>query len=376
MIKDRLKGSKVLIVDDTPRNIQILGSVLKEAGFSINIATNGREAIETAKKVIPDIILLDVMMPELDGFEACKILKSDEITQKIPIIFLTAKTEAKDILHGFDLGAADYVTKPFNSAELLARVKMHLEIQKSRVYIEKQNQDRQTLIKVLGHDLTNSLSGLRGIVEVYETVNAIEEVKELLPFFRTGVENSLQIVQMVRTMQQLDNETHEWILAHLRIKNAIDDTINILSKKYHEKNISVIADMNENDCVIAEKNSLTELVLLNVIDNCYKFSPIGGSFSIVGRSLEEDYYEISFKDHGIGIPPKILDHIFEYGLNKIRAGAQGEHGIGFGLILVKRFMSEIYGGRVEVQSKVADAESLTEVKLIFQKGSAKELQDI
>ena len=129
---DSPKGERILIVDDTLQNIQVLGTVLREQNYQINVAQNGVQALEMVGKVAPDLILLDVMMPEMDGFEACKRLKADEKTKEIPIIFLTAKVETDDVVHGFEIGAIDYVTKPFNAIELLARVKTHLELRRLR----------------------------------------------------------------------------------------------------------------------------------------------------------------------------------------------------------------------------------------------------
>ena len=110
---------RILIVDDTPTNIRVLVPILMEHGkFQINISNNGRDALKLLEKVTPDLILLDIMMPELDGFETCRIIKSDENLKDIPIIFLTAKNETEDLAKGFELGAADFVSKPFNSVEL------------------------------------------------------------------------------------------------------------------------------------------------------------------------------------------------------------------------------------------------------------------
>jgi DNA-binding response OmpR family regulator len=134
------KGARVLIVDDTIQNIQVLGTVLREENYQINVAQNGLQALDVVTKVTPDIILLDVMMPELDGFETCKRLKADAATRDIPVIFLTAKVETEDIVHGFELGAVDYVTKPFNATELLARVHTHLEVQRLRRELQSYNE--------------------------------------------------------------------------------------------------------------------------------------------------------------------------------------------------------------------------------------------
>jgi adenylate cyclase len=125
-------ASRVLIVDDTPANIQTLTAILKEKGYQISVATNGRQALDAVKRIRPDLILLDVMMPEMDGFETCAQLKASSEFHDIPIIFLTAKIDTEDIVHGFELGAVDYVGKPFNSYELLARVNTHLSIDRLR----------------------------------------------------------------------------------------------------------------------------------------------------------------------------------------------------------------------------------------------------
>jgi len=121
-------SSRILIVDDTPANIQSLTATLKDRGYQISVAMNGKQALDVLARVQPDLILLDVMMPEMDGFETCRRIKASEKWSQIPIIFLTAKTETTDIVRGFELGAVDYVAKPFNAHELLARVHTHLTI--------------------------------------------------------------------------------------------------------------------------------------------------------------------------------------------------------------------------------------------------------
>jgi len=126
------KIPSILIVDDVQKNIQLLASILSEEGYDIIIAENGQEALDITKEVLPDIILLDIMMPVLDGFETCKRLKESLATKEIPVIFLTAKIETDDIVKGFRTGGVDYVTKPFNKEELLARVNTHLELKLAR----------------------------------------------------------------------------------------------------------------------------------------------------------------------------------------------------------------------------------------------------
>lgn len=131
------KKNTILVVDDQPQNIRLIGTLLREH-YNLLIADNGPKAIETALGKMPDLILLDIMMPEMSGFEVCEALKNDKRTREIPIIFLTAKTETEDLLKAFEIGGVDYVTKPFNALEVMARIKTHLELKNSKDTIKQQ----------------------------------------------------------------------------------------------------------------------------------------------------------------------------------------------------------------------------------------------
>lgn len=157
----------ILIVDDVPQNLQVLGKILSKEGYRIASAMSGVQAIKTASETIPDLILLDVMMPDLDGYEVCRQIKESEITRDIPIIFITARAETEDIIKGFTVGAVDYATKPVNSAELLARVKMHLELRRSYKLLQQANEYIETQNKKMLSELeiarTVQLSILRNV---------------------------------------------------------------------------------------------------------------------------------------------------------------------------------------------------------------------
>ncbi len=131
-------SANILIVDDIPSNIRLMVSILDEHGYSVSYAQSGQDAIELCKKAVFDLILLDVMMPVMDGFEVCEILKSMEITREIPVIFLTARTDQESILKGFETGGVDYVTKPFSEKELLVRIRTHLDLKKTRESLESE----------------------------------------------------------------------------------------------------------------------------------------------------------------------------------------------------------------------------------------------
>ena len=148
MQKIDLSNARVLIVDDTPQNIQLLGAALKDEGFQINVAMNGEKALQIAQRVLPDLILLDITMTEMDGFEVCGKLKKLDEMEGIPIIFLTARNEIEDIVKGFEVGAVDYIIKPFNLTELKARVKTHLTLKFALEELKRKNQELERIVVI------------------------------------------------------------------------------------------------------------------------------------------------------------------------------------------------------------------------------------
>jgi diguanylate cyclase (GGDEF)-like protein len=180
----------ILIVDDTVKNLQVLGSVLKAENYKIALATNGNQAVLIANDINPDLILLDVMMPELNGFDTCKKLKSIPKTSEIPVIFLTAKVEAEDIIEGFKVGAVDYITKPFNSYELKARVKTHIELKISKDLLEQKN----LVLKKLS--ITDGLTGLFNHRYITDALSKLVEennrYKETLSIAMLDIDNFKQ----------------------------------------------------------------------------------------------------------------------------------------------------------------------------------------
>lgn len=164
MTKNKNEQLSILVVDDVPKNFLVLGRILRQEGYSIAFATSGKQALEMIISDPYDLILLDVMMPEMDGFEVCARLKEIPERKAIPVIFLTAKTEADDIVMGFHAGATDYVTKPFNPAELRARVRSHLELKRSRDKLQQANEElteKNRQLSLLNQELHKALREIK-----------------------------------------------------------------------------------------------------------------------------------------------------------------------------------------------------------------------
>lgn len=160
----------ILIVDDDPKNLQVLGNILRKRDYKISVASDGRQMLDMTDRFRPDLILLDVMMPGFDGFQVCKQLKASEDKKNIPVIFLTGKTGSDDIVKGFELGAVDYITKPFNTTELLARVETHLALrkaQKEKIKLEQKN-TLLAMVVTANHEINQPLTVLKGNLELFQ----------------------------------------------------------------------------------------------------------------------------------------------------------------------------------------------------------------
>lgn len=331
----------ILIVEDTPANIEVVSSFLSDQ-YQIRVATNGQRAIEICRGSITiDLILLDIMMPQMDGYEVCRILKKDPKTSEIPVIFLTGKDDSESLVRGFETGACDYLTKPFKPSELMARVHTHLTLNAQKKEIGKKNLQLNQLIRVMSHDLSNHLSVINMGLELTEA-NADPYWDRI----KLAAHNSMDIICLVREMSTI--QKGGITLHSVDLHAAVTESETLVETKLREKNLSVDNSLEPGIQVRAEKRSLVNSVLNNLFTNSIKFSERDGTIEIRGR-LDEDRYIMEFVDHGIGIPDSILAKIFDFGKAISRKGTAGEPGTGFGMANMKLFM-EKYGAEIEVES--------------------------
>ncbi len=348
----------ILIVDDVPKNLQVLGNILDSKGYHFTPATNGKHALKIIEKRLPDLILLDIMMPEMDGYEVCSILKSCQRSKDIPVIFLTAKTETDDIVKGFELGAVDYITKPFNSTELLIRIKTHLEILKV-------SNERKELLHVLCHDLANPFASIVSALRIIKDYKGFEQIKEHLV---TAAENGLKVIDLVRSIRALEENKTELELKPVNLKKAIDSSLFMLGQKFDEKHIELITDVHEELEVLAEETSLINSVINNIFTNAVKFSYPDSKIN-VKAILKDDIVIISIRDFGVGMSKELQRDVFDMRKNTTRQGTNGETGTGFGMPLVKKFI-HAYGGNLDIFSTEKNENQQdhgTEIKLMLRR---------
>lgn len=354
---------KVLIVDDVPKNIQVLGTILRDHGYQVYVAQDGMQALNKVEKILPDLILLDIMMPKLDGFETCRRLKLSE-NAEIPIMFLTAKTATADILKGFELGAVDYVTKPFNSTELLMRVSTHLELKRNRELLAKQNFERKELLHVLSHDLTNCLMGATFVMESAETNKPL--FLEMKDHVVASLKNGMELIVLVRDLRSLLDRDFDLPLETLNLERCFQESLFMLKKSAEEKNIKFKIDIPDVLHVEAERSSFVNLVLQNLLSNAVKFS-YPDSNIYVNALQERETIILSIRDSGMGMPKEIIADLFEMGKTTLRPGTNEERGTGHGMPLVEGFV-HAYGGSIAVESSEDESDHGTLISLTLKSG--------
>lgn len=337
----------LLLVDDTPANIDVLVGLLK-ADYDLKVANRGAKALQIcASGERIDLILLDVMMPEMDGFEVCRTLRAEPATRDLPIIFLTARTEVDDIVQGFETGANDYLAKPFRAAELRARVRTHLTIAAQQREIAARNADLKQMLQIVCHDVGNQFAVLSMAVEIVTNHPEID-IRKYLPRIAVAVRNGIGLTGLVRELRYAEDKGLR--LEPVSLKAALDEALLLAEDRIRAKELTfdiAVPDLQ----VRAERCSLTNSVFGNLISNAIKFSPRGSRIRIAGERQDGSVC-LSFRDPGIGMSPAAVGQVFDFTQSRSRPGTEGEKGTGFGMPLMHRFVTQ-YGGTVVVASREA-----------------------
>ena len=345
---------KILAVDDNPHNIQLLGEILSQEDYEFSAALNGNHALSNLEIYTPDLILLDIMMPELDGFATCEKIKENPNTAGIPIIFLTAKNQAEDIAKGFQLGAVDYITKPFNKVELLARVKTHINLKDQKEKISKIGQDKEALIHILCHDLINPIGSVLNLLSLAENDLLNVNDSNTLQVMKSSLQQCMSLVQMVREQRALLSGKYHLVQEKVFLKQAVLESLAIMNSKLEGKNIQLEISIDESIVVYVEKTSFVNTILNNLFSNSIKFSFPNGKVKIFSYNIEKkNFHCLVIEDFGIGIPEDIQQDLFDASKKTTRLGTEREKGTGFGMPLVQKFL-HAYGGDISIDSTSID----------------------
>ena len=348
---------KILIVDDVVSNVLLLKILLTNEKFQVCTASNGRMCIEMAKKEHPDLILLDVMMPDINGFDTAVVLKKDEETKDIPIIFLTALNTPQDLVHGFQVGANDFLTKPFNKEELVMRVTQQISLVAAKRIIEKQNQElratltnRDKMYSVIAHDLRSPMASIRMVLNlVVQSASAETVGPELYMLLDQANRESEEVHDLLdNLLKWTKSQTGRLnvVLQDLDLNDIVPGVVEIFDVIAQTKHITLELKKTDAPLKVTADNDMLKTVLRNFMSNAVKFSPDNSTIQII-MANEGDFARVSVKDQGVGIAADRLGSIFHKG--ETTYGTGGEEGSGLGLQLCQDFARK-NGGDCYVES--------------------------
>lgn len=352
-------NSYILIVDDNPMNLMLTSHVLENEGFHTRTAEDGVSGLATIANAIPTLILLDVMMPEMNGYEVCRKIKENEKWIDIPIIFLTANAQTENLVEGFLAGGVDYITKPFKSEELLVRVKNHLELADSRRRILEMIKSRDKLYSIIAHDIRSPLSG------ILQTIDAIDQgyfdttgddFKELIHHLKIRTKETSTLLTSLLQWTRLQSGHVEMQITEGDLKPVISSCIRLLEANAEEKNI-LITDKTDEVLLCKFDEVSVHTILRNILSNAIKFTPANGQI-IITNELVGNMIRLNIKDSGIGMSEDVIKMIFENDKHYSSSGTANEQGTGLGLMLVKEFIRR-NNGKLEINSVVNSGTRIT-----------------
>ncbi|OGV95276.1 MAG: hypothetical protein A3K19_34015 [Lentisphaerae bacterium RIFOXYB12_FULL_65_16] len=359
------KAPNILVVDDTPANLHLLTGMLKERGYRVRPVPSGKLAIQAARSQTPDLILLDVNMPEMNGYEVCEQFKADAALREIPVLFISALGETMDKMKAFAVGGVDYVTKPFQFEEVDARVQTHLKLR--RLQIEQERQNRQlresydqlkkleelqdNLTHMIIHDMRSPLIGIAGYLGILDMDAGKKLGDSELAMLRDARSNGLVLVGMVNSL--LDVSRLEQGQMPLKVTTSdmdvlIQNALNSLGSLTRQ--VSLVYQKQSPPVMVDCDADLITRVIANLVGNAIKFTPEGSKVAI---SMERngDGAKLCVADTGSGIPREYHEKIFEK-FGQVEARQQRKmYSTGLGLTFCKLAV-DAHGGKIGVESEV------------------------
>ena len=353
--KTATKGD-ILVVDDTPANLRVLSRLLTDNGYKVRPVPNGALAIEAVKAAPPDLIFLDIHMPDMDGYEVCERLKQDSASRDIPVIFISAMSEIEEKVKGFKSGCVDFITKPFQEGEVLIRLENHLTIRRQRQEIQTQYVKlkelevmRETLIQMIVHDLNNPLHAILGFGQLLtghlqrmDTEQASRDAASIT----SSAGAAIDMIEAILDVAKLECNEMSLNVTSVDIFSAVADAVKGMRPLLDQDDLHIHQVIPDDIPQIHSDAGLFGRILVNMISNAIKFSPTGGTITI-SAVLRQEMVQMSVSDQGPGIPEEYSIRIFEkYGQIESRKTGT-KYSTGLGLTFCKMAV-EAHGGEIGI----------------------------
>jgi signal transduction histidine kinase len=342
-----LRGRRILVVDDDRLNVRILSNILKSEGYTLADADSGERALEVYESFHPDLVLLDVMMPGMNGFETCRALRQRYGVETAPVIFITAKSESDDVVEGLNAGGVDYLPKPFRAKEALARIRTHLHIrllseqQKSLVdQLSKANAAKNRFLGMAAHDLRNPLASIRGLAEFLRdgVVGPLSpEQIDLINTIHEASQGMLDLVNELLDVATIESGELKINLEPHNLTELIEKNIYLANIEAAKKRTKIVFAAPGHTAVLPIDPGKIKQVVANLLSNALKYSPAGSTIT-VELHHGKGTWAFSVKDQGPGIPENERDKLFkDFGRLSVKTTG-GEKSTGLGLAICRKIV--------------------------------------
>lgn len=353
-----------MAVDDTSHNLELLRDLLENRGYKVIIEQDPRRAIEDVAHHQPDLVLLDIMMPHLDGFTFCERMKANPSTAHIPVIFISALHDTKDIVRGFDVGGVDYITKPFQQKEVMARVNSQMTLvhqrqeiaeqhQQSVAYFETLNTMKEQFIRSATHDLKNPLhiiAGYAALLEEMPPEEFAETGDQLVEGILNGTRRMQALIEEMLDLAQMETGSTQLSLDQIRAGDLLRHAYREYVAMAEQQGIRLELDVTEPDPNIFADISKMARAIENLVTNAIKYTAEGGEVWL-RTDIDGDRVMLSIIDTGLGIPPDAIDSLFAPFFRVNAKDHRQREGTGLGLSIVKSIIEQ-HGGTITVESEL------------------------
>lgn len=350
----------VLIVDDVPKNLQVVGNILKDQSIRSYAALSGEQALKVLKNTKIDLVLLDISMPDMDGYEVCHHIKQDLKLAHIPIIFLTARSQTEDVVKGFEHGGVDFITKPFNSSELLQRIRTHLKLKHYEDELAAKNQELQELnatkdkfFSIIAHDLRNPFNTLLSVSQLLLDDNMnVDEPKrqEFIQMLHDNAKCTFALIENLLLWSRSQRNQVEFHPEVVYARELLKECMMLVQyTAANAKQIKLVLDDIDESLQVVADYDMVSIIVRNLLSNAVKFTHSKGVVHIGCQVSEQEKVLFYVKDEGIGMNPSQIDKLFKIENTYSRLGTEEEKGTGLGLILCKEFV-EKNNGKIWVES--------------------------
>ena len=339
-----LSNSKILVVDDEPTNIFVLDGLLSANNFNVITASNGKKALELIKTEKPDLVLLDIMMPEMSGIEVLQRIINDPETNELPVLMVSAKTDSEVIETAMNIGAIDYIPKPFVDIELLARVRSGLRLKKNIDHLKELIESKSNFIRTVSHDLRTPFASISGFADILLNdpdlrKKMTSEHKEFLQYIIETSHYLIGYFNKLLNWSKLEASRIELKLSQVKLTKLLDTTQMIYQKDFELKKLSFVREI-KGDIVLNADETYLNQVINNLVSNAIKYTPENGIIKIKGYCLEKNNV-IEISDTGSGITGISPNDLFNKPYHTSTSGINDEKGTGLGLFICKKIIDAL-----------------------------------